>query len=140
VELDVDPVGLSPLGTTRIVSFSGLQLQETHDAVLFHGFLPLRDKRGVFISRVSFGSPANSVRLSPGRWVVAVDEQPINTLDDFVRLAGGLKDKSSVRLKLIDLMQSTQVLTMRLDLHFFPTASLSYVPDTGSWSLDELVS
>lgn len=67
-------VATSPLdtfGTSRLVLWSGLMLQEPHLPVRSLGYVP-EEGGGVYISRWSYGSPAQKYGLRATNWIVQV--------------------------------------------------------------------
>ncbi len=120
-------------GTDRIVHWGGALLQAPHRAAMMQrGISP----EGVYISLYWYGSPAARSKIRAARLIVAVDGQPTPDLDRFVEAVRGRPDRSSVRLKTVDLEGKALLLTLRLDLHYFPTYELRRTP-TG-WRRQDL--
>jgi hypothetical protein len=63
--------------------------------------------------------------------VFAVDGTPTPTLDAFLAAVAGRPDRGAVRLRVADLDGKTQVITLKLDLAYWPTAELRAGP--GGW-------
>ena len=137
IECLVTPIELSLRGTSRILFFAGLQLQETFDSVLFHGFLPDEldwgMNKGVYVSGVIPGSPADKFAITPLCWIMEVDDKPTYNLDAFLQSVCDLKDEQSVRLKVVDLNGVASVASTRLDLHYFATQSMQWNTSTSTW-------
>ena len=125
-------------GTGRLLHWAGAQLQPTHRPVAELGFRPTDPATGahldVFISRWYHGSPAQRYGLYALNWVASVNGTPTPTLDSFVEATKALEDGAFVRLKLIALNGRPKVLTVKLDLHYWPTWELRRTTDgTNEW-------
>ena len=124
-------------GTGRLLHWAGCQLQPTHRPVVELGYRPTtEDGRpiDVFISRWYHGSPAHRYGVYALNWVASVNGIPTPDLDEFVRVTQGLEDCAFVRLKLISLTGRPKVLTVKLDLHYWPTWELRRTTDgTNEW-------
>ncbi|MGB1274553.1 MAG: PDZ domain-containing protein, partial [Nannocystaceae bacterium] len=108
-------------GTERIVHWGGALLQAPHRAAMVQRAMP---PDGVYVSLYWYGSPAARSKIRAARLIVAVDGQPTPNLDRFIEVVRGRPDRASVRLKTIDLEGKALLLTLRLDLHYFPTYEL----------------
>lgn len=93
-------------------------------------------QQGVYVSFVPAGSPASRHRLSPTWRILEVDGKPISNLEAFQAAVAGKADNSSVRLKTEDLDGLVRVLTIKLDLNFWPTSR--YQSENGSWKRVDL--
>jgi S1-C subfamily serine protease len=117
-DLQVDTVSLSGQDVDRIVIWSGATLQAPHRALAAQrGIRP----QGVFVSYFVYGSPATRYGLWAGRRIVEVDGQPIPDLDAFVAAVRGRADRASVRLKTLSWNNSVDVITLKLDQHYWPS-------------------
>ena len=79
-----------------------------------------------------FGSPAGHYSLRPTNRIVAVDGKPTPDLDAFLTAVKDKPDRGTVMLKLIDLDGRPSVMTLVLDLQYWPTYEIRREPD-GSW-------
>ena len=91
---------------------------------------------GVFVAFFSYGSPATRYQLFAGRRIVEVDGKPTADLDAFKAAVAGRPDRSSVRLKTVSWNGSIEVITLKLDLHYWPTAEVLRGPE--GWRREEL--
>ncbi|GMH38408.1 hypothetical protein BSKO_06292 [Bryopsis sp. KO-2023] len=133
--MDVDvKLGFEPgMATDRLVHWCGAQLQAPHRAVRELGFLP--EKSGVYVSRWHHGSPAQRYGLYALHWVTELNGVPTPDLDTFLEVARKLKDGSFVRVNLCHLETTKpKVLTLKLDLCYWPTWELTLNPLTCEWS------
>jgi S1-C subfamily serine protease len=79
---------------------------------------------GVYVGYFAYGSPATRYGLYPGRRIVEVDGVPTPNLDAFLATVTGRPDRSSVRLKTITWNNAPEVITMKLDKHYWPAYEL----------------
>jgi S1-C subfamily serine protease len=113
----------------RIVQWAGATLQAPHRAMSAQrGIAPL----GVYVAYFSYGSPATRYGLYPGRRIVEVDGTPTPDLDAFLAAVTGRADRSSVRLKTITWNNAPEVITLKLDRHYWPAYELRRT-DAGGW-------
>jgi S1-C subfamily serine protease len=87
---------------------------------------------GVFVSFFFYGSPATHYGLYAGRRIVQVDGQPTPNLDAFIKVVSGKADRASLRLTTIAWNGQTDVITLKLDKHYWPAYELDRQGD-GSW-------
>jgi hypothetical protein len=70
--------------------------------------------------------------LYAGRRITEVDGQPTPDLDAFIKVVRGKPDRASLRLKTISWNGMTDVITLKLDNHYWPAYELDRESD-GSW-------
>ncbi len=126
---EVDPALLSGEGTTRAVLWGGALLQGAHPALSSQYGLP---RGGVYVSRHWFGSPSTRYGLEATSRIVEVDGQPVEDLDAFLAVVSGKADREAVRLETLDLDGKPDVITLKLDLEYWPTYELRRGGD-GHW-------
>jgi S1-C subfamily serine protease len=117
----VAPAPMSGDGTTRAVLWAGALLQAPHPVLAAQYRIP---PGGVYVSRHWFGSPATRYRLEATHRIVEVDGQPVADLDGFLALVADKRDGEAVRLETLDLDGRPAVLTLKLDLEYWPTYEL----------------
>ncbi len=114
-------VALSGRDIERVLIWAGATLQSPHRAMAAQrGIQP----DGVFVAFFMYGSPASRYKLWAGRRVTEVDGAPVADLDAFIRAVSGRTDRSSIRLKTVSWNDAVEVLTMRLDRHYWPAYEL----------------
>ncbi len=135
--LHVPVARLSCAGTSRIVLFAGLFLQEPHPAVLFHGFAPkeIKGHGGVYCSSLMSGSPAQRFELKTVQFVLAIDDVDTPDLDTVVKVVARIKDGQSVRIKMISLAERSKVYGLKVDYQYFPSTDLARDPVSLTWKL-----
>ncbi|KAF2295390.1 hypothetical protein GH714_032731 [Hevea brasiliensis] len=119
-------------GTARMINWCGCILQYPHPAVRALGFLP-EEGHGVYVAKWYRGSPADRYGLCALCWIVEVNGKPTPDLDAFVSLTKELGSEEFVRIRTIKLNGKPQVLTLKQDLHYWPTWELRFDPDTAIW-------
>jgi C-terminal processing protease CtpA/Prc len=79
---------------------------------------------GVYVGYFAYGSPATRYGLYPGRRIVEVDGIPTPDLDAFLGVVTGRPDRASLRLKTITWNNAPEVITLKLDKHYWPAYEL----------------
>jgi S1-C subfamily serine protease len=132
--LQMKTVALDGRDTDRVLIWAGATLQAPHRAMAAQrGIAPY----GVFVSFFFYGSPATHYGLYAGRRITEVDGQPTPDLDAFIRTVSGKPDRASLRLKTVSWNGQTDVITLKLDKHYWPAYELDRQKD-GSWTRTEL--
>jgi len=106
----------------RLVQWAGATLQAPHRAMSAQRGIP---PEGVYVAYFAYGSPATRYGLYPGRRIVEVDGTPTPDLDAFLKVVLGRADRSSVRLKTITWNNAPEVITLKLDKHYWPAYELT---------------
>ncbi|RIA90832.1 trypsin-like cysteine/serine peptidase domain-containing protein [Glomus cerebriforme] len=113
--------------TTRVVGWSGAVIQEPYKAVLEQ----VRNvPTGVYVSHTLCGSPAY-VSITPGVWIIEIQERKVSDLDSCLEAIHAFEkelvdddDDGYVRIKIINNNDVTDVVTMKLDPHYWNTWQL----------------
>lgn len=109
---------LNGLDIDRIVMWAGATLQVPHRAMIAQRGIP---PEGVYVGYFAYGSPATRYGLFPGRRIVEVDGIPTPDLDAFLKVVSGRPDRSAIRLRTITWNNAPEVITLKLDRHYWPT-------------------
>jgi S1-C subfamily serine protease len=121
-------VELSGRDIERVLVWAGATLQAPHRAMAAQrGIQP----DSVFIAFFMYGSPASRYKLWAGRRITEVDGIPVPDLDAFIRAVSGRPDRSSLRLKTVSWNDAVEVITLRLDRHYWPAYELRR--SNGGW-------
>ncbi|HEY6620135.1 MAG TPA: PDZ domain-containing protein, partial [Steroidobacteraceae bacterium] len=127
--LQMKTVALNGRDIDRVLIWAGATLQAPHRAMAAQrGIAPY----GVFVSFFFYGSPSTHYGLYAGRRITEVDTQATPDLDAFIRAVSGKPDRASLRLKTISWNGQTDVITLKLDKHYWPAYELNRQED-GSW-------
>ena len=127
--MQLKTVGLDGRDIDRILIWAGATLQAPHRAMAVQrGIAPY----GVFVSFFFYGSPATHYGLYAGRRITEVDGQPTPDLDAFIKAVGGKPDRASLRLKTVNWNGQIDVITLKLDKHYWPAYELDRQAD-GTW-------
>ena len=119
----VDTVALEGRGIDRVVLWAGALLQAPHRAISVQRGI---EAEGVYVSYFGFGSPASRSRLFAGRRIVSVNGQATPDLDRFLASVSGLEDRDSVRLNTVTWNNVPEVITLKLDKHYWPSYELRF--------------
>jgi S1-C subfamily serine protease len=133
IEATAAPRPLRGHGTDRVLHWAGALIQEIPRS--------LRIQRGtgvagVYTSLYWYGSPASRSKLRASRLITAVDDQPVGDLDAFLASVRGRRSGDALRLMTYDVDGRAELLTLRLDLEYFPTFELRQ-DDRGQWIRDD---
>jgi S1-C subfamily serine protease len=90
---------------------------------------------GVYVAWRWFGSPADRYNLNPTWRIVAVDDQPVNSLAAFRAAVAGRENGAPVRLAIVDLDDRKMVVPLRLDTVYWPASTLRRTPE--GWIREE---
>ena len=101
--------------------WAGATLQAPHRAMIAQRGIP---PEGVYVGYFAYGSPATRYGLFPGRRIVEVDGIPTPDLDAFLKVVSGRPDRSAIRLRTITWNNAPEVITLKLDRHYWPTYEL----------------
>jgi S1-C subfamily serine protease len=120
-QVEVPTAVLSGIDLDRVVQWAGATLQAPHRAMIAQrGIVP----EGVYVAYFAYGSPATRYGLFPGRRIVEVDGIRTPDLDTFLKVVTGRPDRASVRLRTITWNNAPEVITLKLDKHYWPAYEL----------------
>jgi len=127
--LEMNTVALDGGDIDRVLIWAGATLQAPHRALAVQrGIAP----SGVFVSFFFYGSPATHYGLYAGRRIIEVDGKPTPDLDAFIKAVSGKPDRASLRLMTVAWNGQTDVITLKLDKHYWPAYELQRQKD-GTW-------
>ena len=126
LDVSINTVPIDGRDIQRLVIWAGATLQAPHRAMAAQRGIP---PEGVFVAYFYYGSPATRYGLYAGRRITEVDGQPTPDLDSFIRAVAGREDRSSVRLKTITWNSAIEVITLKLDRHYWPAYELRRTTD-----------
>ncbi len=126
LDIEVRTAALSGVDLTRVVQWAGATLHAPHRAMLAQRSIP---PEGVYVAYFAYGSPATRAGLFPGRRIVEVDGRPTPDLDSFLKAVTGRPDRAPVRLKTITWNNAPEVITLKLDRHYWPAYELQRTGD-----------
>ncbi|MCB9677134.1 MAG: trypsin-like peptidase domain-containing protein [Alphaproteobacteria bacterium] len=132
-EVVVDSLHLPVAGTERVILWAGALVQEEPPAVAQYSQTP---SKGVYLSWYYGGSPAQRYNTGYGRRIVAVDGEPVGSLDELLARVQGRRDRDAVKLRMQGLRGEEWVDTLKLDLKYWPTQEFRRVD--GVWQRREL--
>ncbi|HLG53309.1 MAG TPA: PDZ domain-containing protein, partial [Steroidobacteraceae bacterium] len=121
LRIPLDTVALSGRDIERVLVWAGATLQEPHRAMAAQRAIR---PDGVFIAFFMYGSPASRYKLWAGRRITEVDGTPVPDLDAFIRAVSGRPDRTSLRLKTVSWNDAVEIITLRLDQHYWPAYEL----------------
>ncbi|KAL2241442.1 protease Do-like 7 [Sesamum indicum] len=119
-------------GSTRMINWCGCVVQDPHPAVRALGFLP-KEGHGAYATRWCSGSPTQRYGLYALQWIVEVNGKPTPNLDALVAVTKEIEHGEFVRVRTIHLNGRPRVLTLKQDLHYWPTWELRFDPETAMW-------
>ncbi|PPS11100.1 hypothetical protein GOBAR_AA09549 [Gossypium barbadense] len=129
-------------GTARVINWCGCIVQDPHPAVRALGYLP-EEGHGVYVARWCHGSPVHRYGLYALQWIVEINGKPTPDLDAFVNVTKvtlvasfsfvELEHGEFVRVRTVHLNGKPRVLTLKQDLHYWPTWELRFDPEIAIW-------
>lgn len=132
LERSVATVALHGSGVERMLRWAGAMLHEPHRAMAAQRAVP---REGVYIADIAYGSPASRFGLNPGRRIIQVDGDEVADLDGFLELVAGRENRDPVRVRVEDWDGSRSMVTLKLDLRYWPTTELWR--ENGRWQRAE---
>jgi len=121
LELEVETVRLDGRNIDRLLLWAGAVLHAPHRAMAVQRGIP---PEGVFVAYFSYGSPATRYELFAGRRILEVDGRATPDLDAFIAAVQGRQDRQSLRLRTVSWNGAVDVITLKLDKHYWPAYEL----------------
>ncbi len=118
MNVTVPTVVLNGRGTQRILLWAGALLQKPQHAAAAQRDIP---PAGLLVDYYNFGSPASRYGLTPGQRIVAVDGRPTPDMASFIAAVKHEHNGDTVRLTVRTWNGMVQIITLRLDLRYWPT-------------------
>ena len=122
---DVRTAALGGQDIDRLFLWAGAVLHAPHRAMSAQRGI---EPEGVFVAYFSYGSPSTRHKLYAGRRIVEVDGRPTPDLDAFITAVRDRPDRSAVRLKTVTWNGTVDVITLKLDLNYWPSYELRRTP------------
>lgn len=126
MSLQVPTVTLNGDGTRQILLWAGAILQKPQLAAAAQFGVP---QTGLLVDYYNYGSPASRYGLTPGQRIVAVNGQPTPDMDSFIAAIKDLHDGDVVRLSMNGWDRAPGIITLKLDLRYWPTAEVAWSAD-----------
>jgi len=126
------PRELDGSGTEQAVLWAGALLQRVPRELALQRGSP---RSGVYVAGRWGGSPAQRYGLHVTRRITAVDGTATPDLSRFLAAVRGKGDRDSLRLRTVNLDGKPSVLTLQLDLEYWPTGTLEKT--RGGWERRE---
>ena len=120
----VPTVTLNGDGTQRILMWAGALLQKPQHAAA-QSDVPTT---GLLVDYYNYGSPASRYGLTPGQTILAVDGYNTPDMDSFIAAVKGNHDGDTVRLSMRTWDGSRQIITLKLDLRYWPAYEVVHTP------------
>jgi S1-C subfamily serine protease len=124
----LQPTLLNSTDTEIAYLWSGALLQAPHRAIAAQYGV---EQQGVYISWFWYGSPANRFGLQPLNRIIEIEGVEVKDLEQFIALTKTYKDKSYLRIRLLDLIGRESIITLKPDEHYWPTQLVAY--EEGAW-------
>lgn len=128
LDVSLNPSTVEALGTTRLVSWAGATFQESFSDI---GYQKGVDFPGVYIASTSEGSPALWDRLYRNRFVIAVEGQTVNNLDEFLAQVKTRAQDEITRLTIVSMSGRKRIVTVKPEYNFWPTFEITR--EDGDW-------
>ncbi|MCW8997513.1 MAG: S1 family peptidase, partial [Kangiellaceae bacterium] len=126
VDLEIKTKMLSHTDTEEIYLWSGALLQKPHRALSLQQGI---ESKGVYVSWYWYGSPANRHGLRPLNRITEFEGEKVEDMRQFIELTKKYQDKNYVRIRLLDLIGRESIITLKQDLHYWPTQKI-YLQDS----------
>ncbi|KAF3938106.1 hypothetical protein ABW19_dt0207597 [Dactylella cylindrospora] len=126
----------------RVIQIFGAIVHASHAAAIEQVSKSARnvplDSEGLYISGVSYGSPALD-KMRPTFWILSIDDHPVSTIDDVLKLARDRKwaQGEYVRIKQVNRVGITSIASVKVDDRFWPLIQWRMDHSTGKWQMSK---
>jgi pro-apoptotic serine protease NMA111 len=128
LEITVKTKLMDGSGTLSVVQWAGALIQAPHrELSLQRGIKP----KGVYVSYVFHGSPANRSNLSALLRIVEFNGESVENLEQFKALTKKYKNEKFIQLKVLDLINRESVISLRQNTYYWPGREI--VKLNGEW-------
>ena len=128
LDIKVNTRALDSYGTKHVLQWSGALIQQPHrELSLQRGIEP----KGVYVSYVFHGSPADRSRLSALLRIVEVNGEAVEDLLEFKKIIGRFSSEKFIQLKVLDLLNRESVISVKQNHYYWPTREI--YQDSGEW-------
>ncbi|RDH82897.1 MAG: hypothetical protein DIZ80_11560 [endosymbiont of Galathealinum brachiosum] len=108
---------LNGLGVSEVMQWAGALIQEPYrEIALQRGIKP----KGVYVSYIFHGSPANRSSLSTLLRIVELNGETVENLEGFKKLTKKYKGEKFIQLKVLDLINRESVISLKQNLYYWP--------------------
>ena len=123
LEVKLTPSSLDVNGTSRLVQWAGASFQTPFPDI---GYQKGVDFPGVYVADTQDGSPALWDGLYRNRFVVAVDGEPIESLDEFSAAVRSRKQDEITRLTVMSMSGRKRIVAVQPEYNFWPTFEINH--------------
>ncbi|KAF3902948.1 hypothetical protein ABW20_dc0101131 [Dactylellina cionopaga] len=138
--LNVPVVKSWPNTGNRVIQIFGAIVHASHAAAIEQVAKSARnvplDSEGLYISGVSYGSPALD-KMRPTFWILSIDDHPVSTIDDVLKLAQERKwaQGEYVRIKQVNRVGITSIASVKVDDRFWPLYQWRIDKESEKWKM-----
>ena len=125
-DIKVATVVLDGTGTQRMLFWAGALLQTPYHAAAAERGVP---STGLLVGYYNLGSPASRYGLAASLRIIGVNGVATPDMDSFLRAVQGFKDRDSVRLAVRTWDGTGQIITLKLDLKYWPAYEVLHTAD-----------
>ena len=127
--VEVNTKSLDGSGVKKVIQWAGALIQEPYREIsLQRGIKP----KGVYVSYLYHGSPANRSSLSTMLRIVEFQGEAVENLDDFISLAKKYEEEKFIQLKVLDLINRESVISLKQNTYYWPTVKIE--KNNNEWS------
>lgn len=129
IQVTVNTKSLDGSGVKKVVQWAGALIQEPYREIsLQRGIKP----KGVYVSYLYHGSPANRSSLSTMLRIVEFNGELVESLEGFKLLAKKYENEKFIQLKVLDLINRESVISLKQNIYYWPTVEIEKI--NNQWS------